>query len=80
MKQFINKIILITGATGSFGNKFIEMILKSKIEFKKIIIYSRDEFNQYNIRNNFNNWSYLITLYISYFLLIINYNKISFNK
>ena len=54
MKQFINKNILITGATGSFGNKFIEMILKSKINFKKIIIYSRDEFKQYNMKNNFN--------------------------
>ena len=30
------------------------MILKSKINFKKIIIYSRDEFKQYNMKNNFN--------------------------
>jgi UDP-N-acetylglucosamine 4,6-dehydratase/5-epimerase len=54
MKYFINKNILITGATGSFGNKFIDIILKSKINFKKIIIYSRDEFKQYNMKNYFN--------------------------
>ena len=53
MKQFINKKILITGATGSFGNKFIDMILKSKINVNQIIIYSRDEFKQYNMKNNF---------------------------
>ena len=54
MKQLINKNILITGATGSFGNKFIDMILKSKINIKKIIIYSRDEFKQYNMKIKFN--------------------------
>ncbi|MHC1681692.1 MAG: UDP-N-acetylglucosamine 4,6-dehydratase (inverting) [Clostridiaceae bacterium] len=40
-----NKTILITGGTGSFGKKFIEMIL-DKYNPKKIIIYSRDEFKQ----------------------------------
>lgn len=54
MKYLINKKILITGATGSFGNKFIEMILNSKIKFNKIVVYSRDEFKQYNMQNYFN--------------------------
>ena len=41
-----NKTVLITGGTGSFGNKFVEMILK-EYDPKKIIIYSRDEYKQY---------------------------------
>lgn len=40
-----NKVILITGGTGSFGKKFLEMIF-AKYTPKKVIIYSRDEFKQ----------------------------------
>jgi len=40
-----NKNILITGGTGSFGNLFVETILK-RFKPKKLIIYSRDEFKQ----------------------------------
>lgn len=40
-----NKTILITGGTGSFGKKFIEMIF-AKYDPKKVIILSRDEFKQ----------------------------------
>lgn len=40
-----NKTILITGGTGSFGKKFLEMIFKI-YNPKKIIIYSRDEYKQ----------------------------------
>lgn len=40
-----DKTILITGGTGSFGKKFLEMIF-SKYNPKKIIIYSRDEYKQ----------------------------------
>lgn len=40
-----NKTILITGGTGSFGKKFLEMIFE-KYQPKKVIIYSRDEFKQ----------------------------------
>lgn len=39
------KTILITGGTGSFGKKFLEMIFQ-KYEPKKVIIYSRDEYKQ----------------------------------
>lgn len=49
-----NKSILITGGTGSFGKKFIEMIFK-KYNPKKVIIYSRDEYKQYLVRNMFEN-------------------------
>ena len=40
-----DKTILITGGTGSFGKKFLEMIF-ANYEPKKVIIYSRDEFKQ----------------------------------
>lgn len=40
-----DKTILITGGTGSFGKKFLEMIFE-KYQPKKVIIYSRDEFKQ----------------------------------
>lgn len=40
-----DKIVLITGGTGSFGNRFVERIL-NEYNPKKIIIYSRDEFKQ----------------------------------
>tara|TARA_B100000424_G_C22930628_1_gene495078 strand:- start:108 stop:1085 length:978 start_codon:yes stop_codon:yes gene_type:complete len=39
------KIFFITGGTGSFSKKFIELILAKKIA-KKIIIFSRDEYKQ----------------------------------
>ena len=38
-----NKVVLITGGTGSFGKKFTEIILPDYPNVKKIIIYSRDE-------------------------------------
>ncbi|AAL93804.1 UDP-N-acetylglucosamine 4,6-dehydratase (inverting) [Fusobacterium nucleatum] len=47
-----NSTILITGGTGSFGNRFIERIL-SEYNPKKIIIYSRDEFKQDLMKKNF---------------------------
>jgi UDP-N-acetylglucosamine 4,6-dehydratase/5-epimerase len=44
--MFKNSTLLITGGTGSFGENFINHIIKKKINFKKIIIFSRDEFKQ----------------------------------
>ena len=43
--MFNNKNILITGGTGSFGNLFIETVLK-KYKPKKLIVFSRDELKQ----------------------------------
>lgn len=48
-----NKSILITGGTGSFGNKFTETILK-RFSPKKIVIYSRDEHKQFDMSQKFN--------------------------
>lgn len=52
-KMFDNKNILITGGTGSFGQKYTEIIL-SKYTPKKIIIFSRDELKQYEMAQSFN--------------------------
>ena len=55
-----NKTILVTGATGSFGKDFIKEILKKKLPFKKIIIFSRDELKQHEMKfsNDFNEKKY----------------------
>lgn len=51
--MFKNKIILITGGTGSFGNAIMQDILKTNI--KEIRILSRDEKKQDDIRKEYNN-------------------------
>ena len=52
--MFCNKTILITGGTGSFGHKFVEMTLK-KFNPKKLIIFSRDEMKQWSMSNLYPN-------------------------
>jgi UDP-N-acetylglucosamine 4,6-dehydratase (inverting) len=47
-----NKSILVTGGTGSFGKSFVDLILKSYSDISKIIIFSRDEFKQSEMRQN----------------------------
>ena len=46
--------ILITGGTGSFGHKFVQMTLESHNP-EQIIIYSRDEMKQWEMASKFNN-------------------------
>lgn len=50
--MFDNKTILVTGGTGSFGNKFVRMTLEN-YNPKKIIIYSRDEMKQWEMAKKF---------------------------
>ena len=50
---FTNKIILITGGTGSIGNALIDYFISKKIKAKKIIIFSRDEWKQYEMKNKY---------------------------
>lgn len=52
--MFKNKTILLTGGTGSFGNNFLNYILKYHKNLKKIIIFSRDELKQYDLKNSIN--------------------------
>ena len=47
------KSILITGGTGSFGKKFVETILRDYPEVRRIVIYSRDELKQYELRQKY---------------------------
>ena len=51
--MFNDKVLLITGGTGSFGNAALQYFLKK--EFAEIRIFSRDELKQENMRNSLNN-------------------------
>lgn len=48
-----NRSVLITGGTGSFGKKFVEMILKRYPDVKRIVIYSRDELKQFELKQKY---------------------------
>ena len=50
--MFNNKIILITGGTGSFGKQYVSTIL-NRYKPKKVIIYSRDELKQFEMQQKF---------------------------
>ncbi len=52
--MFNNKVILLTGGTGSFGKKFVSMTLKN-FNPKKIIIFSRDEMKQWEMQKKYPN-------------------------
>ena len=47
--DWTDKVVLVTGGTGSFGKKFIEIMLK-EFHPAKIIVYSRDELKQHEMR------------------------------
>lgn len=51
--MFNDKTILITGGTGSFGKKYVKVLLE-RYSPKKIIIYSRDELKQFEMQQEFN--------------------------
>lgn len=46
-----DKTVLVTGGTGSFGKKFIQKSLKLGV--KKVIVFSRDELKQYEMKQEF---------------------------
>lgn len=47
------KTVLITGGTGSFGKQFIKTILTRYPDVKKIIIFSRDELKQFELKQQY---------------------------
>ena len=51
--MFDNKTIMITGGTGSFGKKYVQVLLE-KFKPKKIIIFSRDELKQFEMQQVYN--------------------------
>ena len=48
------KTILVTGGTGSFGKKIIRILL-DEFSPKKVIVFSRDELKQFEMREEFKN-------------------------
>jgi len=58
-----NKSVLITGGTGSFGNHFVNYVL-IHYKPKKIIIYSRDEFKQFQMRNRLMKYDSIMRYFI----------------
>ena len=64
MKNIINnKNILVTGATGSFGQYFINYILEN-FKPKRVVIYSRDELKQYQMNQKFKKYSKFLRYFI----------------
>lgn len=58
-----NKIILITGGTGSFGHHFVDYVLKN-YKPKKIIIFSRDEYKQFIMDNEYSEYRDVLRYFI----------------
>jgi UDP-N-acetylglucosamine 4,6-dehydratase len=49
MSYLNDKVVLVTGGTGSFGKKFVSTVLKEH-KPAKVIVYSRDELKQHEMR------------------------------
>ena len=49
--DWTDKNVLVTGGTGSFGRKFVEVLLK-EYHPERLIIYSRDELKQHEMRTS----------------------------
>ncbi|MGL4593484.1 MAG: UDP-N-acetylglucosamine 4,6-dehydratase (inverting) [Thermoguttaceae bacterium] len=49
--MFSGKSILVTGGTGSFGKKFIHRVLREYSSVERIVVFSRDEFKQFEMSN-----------------------------
>ncbi|MDO6592770.1 SDR family NAD(P)-dependent oxidoreductase [Neptuniibacter sp. 1_MG-2023] len=47
-----NKAVLITGGTGTFGKALVKMLV-TQTKVSRIVIYSRDEFKQYKMEQEF---------------------------
>jgi UDP-N-acetylglucosamine 4,6-dehydratase len=49
--EFDDKSVLITGGTGSFGRRFVKTLL-ARSRARRVVIYSRDEFKQYEMEQD----------------------------
>lgn len=56
--MFNGKSVLITGGTGSFGQKFVETVLKGFPDIKRLVVYSRDEMKQFEMAQRFSPQEY----------------------
>ncbi len=50
-----NKSVLITGGTGSFGQKFVETVIRDYSPHR-LIVFSRDELKQFEMQQKFNKY------------------------
>jgi UDP-N-acetylglucosamine 4,6-dehydratase/5-epimerase len=53
MLDLNHKTVLITGGTGSFGQKFVQTVLERYPDIGKLIVFSRDELKQYEMSIKF---------------------------
>lgn len=52
-KNFLkDKVVFLTGGTGSFGNAFIDYLISNNLFPKKLIIFSRDELKQHEMQQH----------------------------
>ncbi|MEA5479330.1 UDP-N-acetylglucosamine 4,6-dehydratase (inverting) [Pseudanabaena galeata UHCC 0370] len=51
--------ILVTGGTGSFGKKFVELLLQKFPNIQRLVIYSRDELKQFEMSQQFSETKHL---------------------
>ncbi|MBA3564596.1 MAG: UDP-N-acetylglucosamine 4,6-dehydratase (inverting) [Gammaproteobacteria bacterium] len=51
--MFDDRSILITGGTGSFGRKYVQVLLE-RYKPRRLIVFSRDELKQYEMAQEFN--------------------------
>ena len=58
-----DKTILITGGTGSFGHHFVDYVL-AHYKPKKLIIYSRDEYKQFIMQNDYKAYDSILRFFI----------------
>ena len=56
--KFKGDKILLTGATGSFGKRYIKNLLKTNPNIERLVIFSRDELKQYELSQVFNESKY----------------------
>jgi len=56
MRQY--ESILVTGGTGSFGQSFVQTILRDHPEVRRLVIYSRDELKQFEMAQKFSDRDY----------------------
>jgi UDP-N-acetylglucosamine 4,6-dehydratase len=47
--EWTDKAVLVTGGTGSFGRRFVDLMLR-EIRPRKVIVFSRDELKQHEMR------------------------------
>src|SRR3990167_5300442 len=63
LKILDNKTILITGGTGSFGKKMVQIVL-SEYKPKRLIVFSRDELKQFEMGQKWNPSKYPCLEYV----------------